>query len=137
MSWAESLIRVSDYAVETLQKRLAEIADRRAALEIRLVVLDAEREAETENARRDAEAGWYHVGFLQGWRMRRAAVEADLKTVDLEEQGARDALSAAFEELKKYEQVAESQRLLKAKARAKREDAQMDDLGLRMAASAR
>ena len=41
--WAQSLIRISNYEVETLQKRLAEISTRRATAEMRLAVLDAER----------------------------------------------------------------------------------------------
>ena len=51
--WAQSLIRISGYEVETLQKRLAEIATRRATAEMRLAVLDAERELETDHARAD------------------------------------------------------------------------------------
>lgn len=133
MSWADSLIRISDYTVDGLRKRLAEIAQRKADLELRLAVLDAEAEVEAEEARNYAEAGWYHVGYLQGWRMRKAAVEAELRAAEQEELGARDALTAAYEELKKYEQVAEGQRLVAAKDRAKRETAAMDEMGLRRA----
>ena len=39
--WAQSLIRISTYEVETLQKRLAEIGTRRATAEMRIAVLDA------------------------------------------------------------------------------------------------
>ena len=41
-AWAQSLIRISNYEVETLQKRLAEIAEHRAGAELRIAVLDAE-----------------------------------------------------------------------------------------------
>ena len=41
-AWAQSLIRISNYEVETLQKRLADINERRAAAEMKLAVLDAE-----------------------------------------------------------------------------------------------
>ena len=134
MSWADSLIRISDYTVEGLRKRLGEIAQRKADLELRLAILDAEAEVEAEEARKYAEAGWYHVGYLQGWRMRRSVVEADLRAAEQEELGARDALTQAYEELKKYEQVAEGQRLLAAKDRARRETAALDEMGLRRAA---
>ncbi|MCA3719246.1 MAG: flagellar export protein FliJ, partial [Brevundimonas sp.] len=53
-SWAHSLIRISNYEVETLQKRLAEITARKASAEMRLAVLDAEVEVERERARADA-----------------------------------------------------------------------------------
>ena len=133
MSWTDSLIRISDYQVETLQKRLAEIAGRRATLDMRLAALHAEAEAEAANARGNAEAGWYHVGFLQGWRMRKQAIETQMRETEAEELGAREALSEAFEELKKYEQVAEQQRLITARDAARRATAAMDELGLRQA----
>ncbi len=133
MSWTDSLIRISDYQVETLQKRLAEIAGRRATLDMRLAALHAEAEAEAANARGNAEAGWYHVGFLQGWRMRKQAIETQMRETEAEELGAREALSEAFEELKKYEQVAEQQRLITARDAARRATAAMDELGLRRA----
>ena len=50
-AWAHSLIRISNYKVETLQKRLSEITERRATAEIKLAVLDAEAEAERDRAR--------------------------------------------------------------------------------------
>ena len=133
MSWTDSLIRISDYQVETLQKRLAEIAGRRATLDMRLAALHAEAEAEAANARGNAEAGWYHVGFLQGWRMRKQAIETQMRETEAEELGAREALSEAFEELKTYEQVAEQQRLITARDAARRATAAMDELGLRRA----
>ena len=92
-AWAQSLIRISNYEVETLQKRLAEIAERRGGAEMKLAVLDAEAEGERNRA--------------------------------------RDALTGAFEELKKFEHVAEATRLEKLVARAKRETAAFDEMGLR------
>lgn len=130
-SWAHSLIRISNYEVETLQKRLAEITARRASTEMRLAVLDAEAEVERERSRDDAQAGILMGAYLAGWKTRRAAAEADLAVLDAEEAGARDALTAAFEELKKFEQVAEATRLNQLVAAAKRETAAFDELGLR------
>ena len=106
--WAQSLIRISGYEVETLQKRLAEIATRRATAEMRLAVLDAERELETDHAR----------------------------AMEMEEEGARDALMSAFEELKKFEHVAEVTRLNELAALARRESAAMDEQAILRAARA-
>ena len=130
-SWAHSLIRISNYEVETLQKRLAEIAERRAGAELRIAVLDAEAEGERNRARMDAEAGMMLGAYLNGWKSRKAAAEGDLSVLDAEEAGARDALTGAFEELKKFEHVAETTRLNKLLAVAKRETAAFDELGLR------
>ena len=74
MSWRKSLIRISTYEIETLQRRLADVVERRSSAELRLVVLEAEAEAEILFADRDAEAGWYRAGFLAATRTRRAAL---------------------------------------------------------------
>lgn len=137
MSWDRSLVRISTYEVEVLQKRLAEIADRRAHAEIALTVLIAEGEAEATNARSSAEAGWYHIGFMEGLRVRKAEAQAEIDRLILEEAGAREALNEAFGEQKKYEQVSETLQRAKARERARVEAAQMDEIGLRRAAAGR
>ena len=130
-AWAHSLIRISNYEVETLQKRLAEIVARKTSAEMRLAVLDAEVEIERERARDDTDASMLLTAYLNGWKMRKGAAEADLTTLDTEEEGARDALTGAFEELKKFEHVAETTRLNAVIAASKRETAAFDELGLR------
>jgi len=130
-AWAHSLIRISNYEVETLQKRLAEISARKASAEMRLAVLDAEVEIERERARADANAGMLLTAYLGGWKARKGAAEADLMELDAEEEGARDALTGAFGELKKFEHVAELTRLNAIVAANKRETAAFDEMGLR------
>ena len=130
-AWAQSLIRISNYEVETLQKRLAEITARRASAEMRLAVLDAEAEVERERARHDAESGLLLQAYLMGWKARKGGAETDLHELDVEEEGARDALTGAFEELKKFEHVAETTRLNAVLAAGRRESAAFDELGLR------
>ncbi|WP_395944552.1 flagellar export protein FliJ [Brevundimonas sp.] len=130
-AWAQSLIRISNYEVETLQKRLAEITSRRATAEMRIAVLDAEVEVERERARADADANMMLAAYLNGWKSRKATAEGDLTVLDAEEAGARDALTGAFEELKKFEHVAETTRLNQMVAQARRETAAFDELGLR------
>lgn len=130
-AWAQSLIRISNYEVETLQKRLAEITERRATAEMRLAVLDAEAEAERDRARGDAHAGMMLSAYLNGWKARKSTAEGDLNALDAEEAGARDALTGAFEELKKFEHVAEATRLNALVAIAKRETAAFDEQALR------
>jgi flagellar FliJ protein len=137
MRWADQLIKISNFEVEMLQKRLAEVVGRRMSAEMRLAVLIAEGEVEVAQARADAEAGWYHAGFHQGLAARKAAAQADIDSATAEEAGARDALSGAFETLKKYQHVAESARIAARKVVARRETAELDEMGLRRAASGR
>ncbi|MBS0333090.1 MAG: flagellar export protein FliJ [Proteobacteria bacterium] len=134
MSWADSLIKLSSYEVENRQARLAEIGRRRADAETRLAVLTAEGEAEEKHAAQDAEAGWYLVGYADGLKVRKAAIQAEIDALAAEELGARDALAAAFEEQKKYEHVAETMRVAEARETARRENAELDEVGMRAAA---
>jgi flagellar FliJ protein len=129
-----SLIRISTHEVEALQKRLADIVDRRTGAELKLAILEAEGEAEMQNARADAEAGWYMAGFREGLRQRKAAAQAALDALAMEEAGARDALAEAFEALKKYEHLAEASRVAARKEAGRRETAALDELGLRRVA---
>jgi flagellar FliJ protein len=131
--WADSLIRIAKHEVETLQKRVAEITARRAACERRLEQMHAEAEREAQRARTDPEAGWYQAGYMKGWRVMREQLNQQIVVIAAEEAGARDSLSKAFEELKKFEHVAEMARLADAKELAKRESAAMDEMGLRKA----
>jgi flagellar FliJ protein len=134
MKWANSLIRIADYEVEALRKRVAEISSRRAACEMVIESLAREAAVETERARNDAEAGWYLIGFRDGWKLRQTRAAAELAAVQIEEQGARDALSRAYEDLKKVEQVAENARVAARKAAAARETAVLDEVALRRVA---
>ena len=131
--WAQSLIRLSGYEVETLQKRLAEISTRRASAEMRVAVLDAEQEVERERAALDAYAAMQLNAYVEGWRLRKGAAITELDTASAEELGARDALARAFEEQKKFEHVAELSRLKDLAAAAKQEGAALDELALRRA----
>ena len=131
MSWSDSLIKLASYEVETLQKRLGEIVDRRMAQQTRLMRLLAEGQAETERAVGDLEATFNLPAYLEGLRIKKAQIQAEIDTILVEEAGARDALSEAFEAQKKYEQVAESARLAELKAEGRREIAALDELGLR------
>ena len=136
--WADSLIRISNHEVETLQKRLSEIVERRQAAEMRVATLDAESEAEATQAQGDVEAGWYMIGFRQGSKIRRDQALLEIDQTLIEEAGARDALAMAFENLKKYEHVAEAAKVAKVKLAGKLETAALDELGLRrMAAGGR
>jgi flagellar FliJ protein len=131
--WADSLIRISNHEVETLQKRLADIVERRQTAEMKVAALDAQSEAEAMQAQGDVEAGWYMIGFRQGSKIRRDQALLEIDQILIEEAGARDALSLAFENLKKYEHVAEAAKVAKAKLVGKLETAALDELGLRRA----
>ena len=130
-NWMASLIKLAELEVEMLQKRLRDIADRQLAVELVLDSLEMEGREESARATLDAASGWYLVGFREGLKARRGRAEADLKVCVLEESGARDALSQAFEAQKKYERLAENARIAAARKVAKLETAELDEMALR------
>jgi flagellar FliJ protein len=132
--WRASLVKLAEFEVEQLRKRLMEILDRRAETELKLTLLHAEAEGENRRLEADSEAGWYRLGYLEGWRARRDRLKAEIAASEGEEAGARDALARAFEELKKFEQIEEDARIRAAREAAKVETAALDELGLRRAA---
>jgi len=131
LSWTDSLIRVREFEIDTLKKRLAAVMANRTRIEVALAVLDAEMESETAHARKSADAAWSFAAFRTGWTRRRAAAQAELKVAELEEAGCRDALSEAYAELKKVESVAEAHARTAALALAKQETAAFDEIALR------
>ena len=133
--WRASLVKLAGFEVEQLRKRLMAVLDRRADTELRQALLEAEAEGESRRLAADAEAGWYRLAYLEGWRARRDGLKAELLALDGEEAGARDALSRAFEELKKYEQIEEDARQVAVRAAARLETAALDELGSRRAAT--
>lgn len=132
--WAASLIRISTHEVETLQKRLADIVERRMAAELRVAMLDAEAEAEARQAETCNETAWMMTSYREGSKRLRANMMLQIEQSQIEEQGARDALSFAFEALKKYEHVAEAAKVAQRKKMGAFENAQLDELGLRRTA---
>jgi flagellar FliJ protein len=119
--------------VETLQKRLKEILDRYDGILRTLDAIDLEAEEEKLRARTDASIAWCHPDYVRAWKLRRERLMADLAAVELEAEGARDALASAFEEMKKIEHVAELAAKQEARALQKREDAALDEIALRNA----
>ncbi len=130
--WAKSLIRLSTFEVETLQKRLAEVVTRRTHSEMRLATLDAEYELECVRASQDVTLAHSLTAYKRGFKHRRDTVSAELDLIVHEEDGVRDELGRAFEDLKKFEHVAEITHLKKVANDKRLEDAALDEAALRI-----
>lgn len=133
MGWRASLVKLSSHEVQQLQLRLAEIGGRRIHAEMRLASMIAEGEAEAAGAARDAEAGWWMIGFKAGLKARKEACALEISQLEAEEAGARDALTAAFEALKRHETIAANADAATRAEAAKRETAALDEIALRAA----
>ncbi|HUO11580.1 MAG TPA: flagellar export protein FliJ [Caulobacteraceae bacterium] len=137
MRWADQLIKLSNFELELLQARLADVTERRERAEMKLAVIEAEGEAEMALVRADPQAGWGMERFNEGLRHRKLLAQRDIDLNVAEETGVRDAIAEAFETLKKYEQVAENARAAAKREEARRENAALDEIGLRRATGRR
>ena len=129
--WAKSLIRLSTFEVETLQKRLAEVVTRRTHAEMKLATLDAEYELECVRAAEDPMLSHSLSAYKRGFHHRRDAAAGDLDLITMEEDGVRDSLGLAFEDLKKFEHVAEITHLKQVANDKRAENAMLDEVSLR------
>ena len=129
--WAKSLIRLSTFEVETLQKRLAEVVTRRTHAEMKLATLDAEYELECVRASEDPMLSHSMAAYKRGFQHRRDTVSSDLDLIAQEEDGVRDSLGLAFEDLKKFEHVAEITHLKQVANDKRIENALLDEVSLR------
>jgi len=130
--WAKSLIRLSTFEVEGLQKRLAEVVTRRTHVEMKIATADAEYEIECIKASGDPHLARHLPAYKHGHKLRRDQLTLDLDLIVREEDGVRDSLSEAFESLKKFEHVAEVTKLNRIAAEKKVENAMLDEVSLRM-----
>ena len=99
MKWADQLIKLSNFELDILQRRVARAIERRVAAELKLAVLIAEGEAEIALARSDPEAAWKIAAFSEALKQRKAATQREIDLAAAEEAGARDALTEAFDRL--------------------------------------
>jgi flagellar FliJ protein len=134
MSWQDSLIKIANHEVDTLQKRLAEVVGRREGAQMRVLMLDAQAQAEIAHAAAHPDLAFSRAAYMAGVKQRRAMIEAEISGIAQEEAGARDALAQAFESQKKFEHVAEVARLARVKEAARRETAELDEMGRRAGA---
>jgi len=135
--WAKSLIRLSTFEVETLQKRLAEVVTRRTHVEMKIATLDAEFELECVRASQDLSLSHHLGAYKRGFKHRRDTCTADLAAIVSEEDGVRDSLGMAFEDLKKFEHVAEVTKLNRIAAQKRVENAELDEAALRISSQQR
>ncbi len=130
--WAKSLIRLSTFEVETLQKRLAEVVTRRTHAEMKVATLEAEYAVECARASEDPSLGHHMGAYKRGFKHRHELAVADLDVIIREEEGVRDQLANAFEDLKKFEHVAEVTQLRRVAEAKKVENAALDEAGMRI-----
>lgn len=125
-----SLIRLAEADLDDKRRVLVEIEQQEATLQARAVALEAEKDQEQRHAR-ELEVGMFaYAGYARGVIERRARLAAQIAGMQPQLEEARQAVSEAFQTLKRYE-TALAARIKADKDAAERKDQQnMDEISL-------
>ena len=126
-----TLIRVNEWTVDERRRelgaRLKELDDLQAALDrLEREVIDEQRTA----AAQPEMAGFLYGAYADSVIHRREQFQFARKSKEQEISVARERLSDAYRELKKYEVFHEVQQRLEAEDQARKDQAELDQLGL-------
>ena len=126
-----TLIRINEWTVDERRRelgaRLKELDDLEAALDrLEKEVADEQRTA----AARPEIAGFLYGAYAESVIHRREQFQLASKSKEQEVSVAREALSDAYRELKKYQVFHENQQRMEAEEQARKDQAELDELGL-------
>ena len=126
----ETLIKVSQYALDDKRKVLAAHFEELALLERKRQAIDEELAAEQAAARDDPSIGITYGLYANAIIARRDKLDGDILVKNREVELARDDVQEAFEEVKKYELALDRLREAQAKEQARIEEEELNEMGL-------
>lgn len=103
MSVIEKLIRFHKFTLDEKRRLLKELQEQEARIEAAIARLDCEVRAEQAFARGQTDFAPYYGGYASRTKLRRDDLEIKLDQARGRVEAAREEVSQAFEELKKYE----------------------------------
>ncbi|MDJ0948521.1 MAG: flagellar FliJ family protein [Alphaproteobacteria bacterium] len=127
-----SMIKLHKAQVDDRRRELAALEAQAQELALKLKHLDAEMAAEAGLVADDPSACNTYAAYLAAANVRRETLRAAIYAMGRQITGAQERVAAAYRELKKYE-IAEENRLRElALQRARREQAELDEVALNM-----
>ena len=131
MKSRETLIRLKKFQVDEKRRRVTQIEGMIADFQRMSVDLEREIQTEQERAGINDPSHFAYPTYAKAAIQRRENLTRSADELRIQLEDAKNLLSEAFEELKKFEHVAETTRLNRVIAAGKRETAAFDELGLR------
>ena len=127
----KSLIRLHEWNVDEKRRKLGELLRLQADLEDQLKRLDEEHVREQKAARDDPTgAGITYPNYAQHVRQRRENLQDSIAQMETVIGYARDELSDAYQELKKYETVEQNRQRRYELEQARRDQILLDEVAL-------
>ena len=128
----KSLIRLADATLNEKRRALNALELQEDELRRRLDELEAEKTREQQAARTLEAGAFAYSGYARGVIVRRERIEAQIAAMQPQLEEARQAMSEAFQDLKRYE-LALDMRVKSEKANAERkETVALDEMSLNM-----
>ena len=130
MKTVQTLVRVSQYALDEKRKVLVLHLDELETLRARRQDIEDELVKEQAAARAAPDIAITYGGYASNVIHRRAELDREIVVKQREAELAREEVQEAFEELKKYEITLERLKLERARELAKIEQDDLDEMGL-------
>lgn len=125
-----SLIRLNKWTLEEKRRALAALQGLRTDLVRQQHELEAEVVREQQSAKSGVEGAWTYSGYAKAVIQRRETLKRTLADVDKRIDVARDAVNAAWREMRKYELAEERNQARKNADVARVERLELDEIAL-------
>ncbi|HTZ81343.1 MAG TPA: flagellar FliJ family protein [Stellaceae bacterium] len=130
MSTFDTLIRIHRWQVDERRRQLVELEVLAERVRQDLQRLAEERELEAAVADASPEAHYGYAGYIRGALDRRATLERSLAEAEEQIVQAREAVAAAFQEMKRYEIAAANRERHRRQLADRRERLELDGIAL-------
>lgn len=130
MTALDQLVRLHRWTLDEKRQKLAELERFRGKLQGNIDSLEADLAREQAAAERSELASLSLPNFIKATIDRRRKMEESIAEVDRSIAAARDEISEAFQEFKKYETAHGNHQRREAQKQSRREQTAADELGI-------
>lgn len=131
MKSRETLIRLQQWQVDEIRRRLAGLEGMRADLERKAQEIETSVADERGFGESSPIGAFAFPSFVRAMSERREKLERSIEGIDREIEAAKTLLADAYSELKKFEELEEARVARERSTRARREQNELDDIALK------
>lgn len=132
MTALEQLVRLHGWTLDERRRKAADLEQLADRLKADMTRIDAELEREEKTAAESPELRAAFTAYAAIARKRREKLARSVTDVEFEIERAREQVTEAFQELKRYEQALANRRARAASVVRRREQIAADEVGLEM-----
>ena len=132
MSALEQLVRLHGWTLDERRRKAADLEQLADRLKADMTRIDAELEREEKTAQESPELRAAFTAYSAIARKRRERLARSIADVEVEIERAREEVTDAFQELKRYEQALANRKARAASVVRRREQLAADEVGIEM-----